>query len=337
MTWRRRIFFSSARQEGCGRLGVEMSEAAVEIRDLRVDYDDFVAVNDLSLSVPRGEVMGWVGPNGAGKTTTFRAMTMLLEPTYGEIRLAGFDIVEDPRKVRKILGYMPDMAPVPTDLKVWEFLDFHAHTHKLGSRKKRGIRVDECLETVNLGEKRDSFCKELSRGQTQRVVLAKTLLHRPEVLVLDEPASGLDPVSRRDLRKAVQHLASEGATVLISSHILSELDEMCSSLCILNQGRLVANGTAAEIRAKFGDGTRRMILEILGDAQSLCERLSGNPGISNLHSEERQVRFHFTGTLEEQSDLIRDLAAAGFKLRTFSEEQFALEEILEQTTEGGTA
>jgi|TARA_B110000438_G_C15811132_1_gene649703 ABC-2 type transport system ATP-binding protein len=312
-----------------------MSEVAVEIRDLRVDYDDFVAVSDLSLTVPRGEVMGWVGPNGAGKTSTFRVMTMLMEPTYGEVRLGGFDIVEDARKVRKILGYMPDMAPVPTDLKVWEFLDFYAHAHKLGSRKARGIRVDECLETVNLCEKRNSFCKDLSRGQTQRLILAKTLLHRPEVLVLDEPASGLDPVSRRELRKTVQHLASEGATVLISSHILSELDEMCSSLCILNQGRLIATGTAAEIRAKFGDGTRRMILEFLGEAQPVREWLSDRPRVSNLNAGDQQVGFHFTGTPEEQAGLIRDLVVAGFNLRTFSEEQFALEEILEQTSGEG--
>jgi ABC-2 type transport system ATP-binding protein len=314
-----------------------MSEVAVEIRDLRVDYDDFVAVNDLSLTVARGEVMGWVGPNGAGKTSTFKVMTMLMEPTYGEVRLGGFDIVEDARKVRRILGYMPDMAPVPSDLKVWEFLDFHAHTHKLGSRRKRGMRVDECLETVRLVSKRESFCKELSRGQTQRLVLAKTLLHRPDILVLDEPASGLDPVSRKELRRTVQQIAAEGATVMISSHILSELDEMCSSLCILNRGRLIANGTAAEIRAKFGDGTRRLVLELLGDEQPVGGWLLKRPGsgITNLEMKKKEVGFHFTGSLEEQAGLIRELAAAGFDLRTFSEEQFALEEILEQASEGG--
>lgn len=311
-----------------------MSEVAVEIRDLRVDYDDFVAVDDLSLLVPRGEVMGWVGPNGAGKTSTFRVMTMLMEPTYGEVKLGGFDIVEDARKVRRILGYMPDMAPVPTDLKVWEFLDFYAHAHKLGSRKLRRMRVDECLETVSLNAKREAFCKELSRGQTQRLVLAKTLLHRPEVLVLDEPASGLDPVSRKELRKTVQHLAGEGTTVLISSHILSELDEMCSSLCILNQGRLVANGTAAEIRAKFGDGTRRLVIEVLGKEEGVSEWLSTRSGVANLEVRDRQVAFHFTGSVGEQAGLIRDLAVAGFELRTFSEEQFALEEILERTSVG---
>ncbi len=312
-----------------------MSETAVEIRDLRVDYDDFVAVNDLSLAIPRGEVMGWVGPNGAGKTSTFRVMTMLLEPTYGEVRLGGLDIIEEPRKVRKILGYMPDMAPVPTDLKVWEFLEFYAHAHKLGSRRSRKMRVEECLEKVSLQTKRDAFCKNLSRGQTQRLVLAKTLLHRPEVLILDEPASGLDPVSRKELRKTVQQVAAEGATVLISSHILSELDEMCSSLCILNQGKLVANGTAAEIRSKFGDGTRRLIIEIMGETEPLREWMSQRSRVSQIEVKENEVRCHFTGSPDEQSDLMRDLAIAEFRLRTFTEEQFALEDILEQASEGG--
>lgn len=311
-----------------------MSEAAVEIRDLRVDYDDFVAVNDLSLSVPKGEVMGWVGPNGAGKTSAFRVMTMLMEPTYGEVKMDGLDIVEDARKVRNILGYMPDLAPVPTDLKVWEFLDFYAHTHKVGSRKQREIRYEECLELVSLADKKEAFCKELSRGQTQRLVLAKTLLHRPKVLVLDEPASGLDPLSRKELRTTVQHLALEGATVLISSHILSELDEMCSSLCILNRGRLVANGTADEIRAEFGDGKRRLVLGLLGMEQEVCQFLMERPGVTNLQAREGQVGFHFNRSAEEQAGIIRDLAAQGFEIRTFTEEQFSLEDILE-LTEGG--
>lgn len=311
-----------------------MSEAAVEIRDLRVDYDDFVAVDDLTLSVPAGEVMGWVGPNGAGKTSAFRVMTMLMEPTYGEVKMDGLDIVEDARKVRKILGYMPDLAPVPTDLKVWEFLDFYAHTHKVGTRKEREIRYEECLDLVNLPDKKEAFCKELSRGQTQRLVLAKTLLHRPKVLVLDEPASGLDPHSRKELRTTVQHLAAEGATILISSHILSELDEMCSSLCILNEGRLVAHGTADEILAEFGDGKRRLVLGLLGMEQEVCEFLMNRAGVSNLEAREGQVAFHFNRSPEDQAGIIKDLAAEGFEMRTFTEKQFSLEDILE-LTEGG--
>lgn len=169
---------------------------------------------------------------------------------------------------------------------------------------------------MSLGDKRESFCKQLSRGQTQRLVLAKTLLHRPEILVLDEPASGLDPLSRKELRNTVQQIASEGSTVLISSHILSELDEMCSSLCILNRGKLIANGTADEIRMGFGDGTRRLDLGLLGKEQEVCQFLQPKSEVTNLEAREGKVSFHFAGTPKEQARLIRELTGQGFDLRT---------------------
>jgi len=149
-----------------------MSDPAIEIKDLRVDYGDFVAVNDISLTIPSGVVYGLVGPNGAGKTSTFKVLTTLMEPTYGEVNVAGFDIFESAEEARRVMAYMPDLAPVPSDLKLWEFLDFHADTHRLGRASERRERVDECLKIVNLYEKRSAWCKELSRGQTQRLVLA---------------------------------------------------------------------------------------------------------------------------------------------------------------------
>ena len=138
-----------------------MSEAAIEIRDLRVDYGDFVAVDDVSLSIPYGEVFGLVGPNGAGKTSTFKVLATLMEPTYGEVKLAGMDVLEETEQAREILGYMPDLAPVPADLRLWEFLLFYAEIHRLGSRRERMDRVEECLETVNLADKRNAWCKKL--------------------------------------------------------------------------------------------------------------------------------------------------------------------------------
>jgi ABC-2 type transport system ATP-binding protein len=192
---------------------------AIDIRYLRVDYGNFVAVDDLTLKVPPGEVLGLVGPNGAGKTSTFRVLATLMEPTYGEVILSGIDVLEDREMARRIIGYMPDLAPVPSDLKVGEFLEFHAAAYGLGNRTQRRDRVAECLAEVALSDKQGSWCRELSRGQTQRVVLAKTLLHRPRVLILDEPASGLDPLARRDLRQALRKLAATGATIFVSSHI----------------------------------------------------------------------------------------------------------------------
>ncbi len=205
---------------------------AIEIRDMRLDYGSFMAVNDINLTVPAGEVCGLVGPNGAGKTSRFKVLTTLMRPTYGEVRLCGMDLFEQPEAAREILGYMPDFAPVPSDLRAWEFLDLFAHSHGLGSASRRRTRIDECLDEVHLSDKRNAWCRELSRGQTQRLVLAKTLLHRPRVVILDEPASGMDPLSRRDLRLTLRKMAAEGVAVIVSSHILSELADMCKRVSL---------------------------------------------------------------------------------------------------------
>jgi len=311
-----------------------MSEAAIEIKDLRVDYGDFVAVQDISLSIPYGEVFGLVGPNGAGKTSTFKVLTTLMEPTYGEVSVAGMDIFEMAGEVRRVMAYMPDLAPVPSDLKLWEFLNFHADTHRLGGRRARRERVDECLKIVNLFDKRGSWCKELSRGQTQRLVLAKTLLHRPKVLILDEPASGLDPLSRREMRFALQALAKEGATVLVSSHILSELAEMCSSLCVMNQGRLLASGTAEEVRKVLGQAERCLSTTTFGDAQAVVLWLETRTGVSEVKSEGGKVSFQFTGEDGEQAKLLVDMVNAGLEIRSFEEEGSSFEDILVRVAEG---
>ena len=311
-----------------------MSGQAIEIRDLRVDYGDFVAVRDISLSVPYGEVFGLVGPNGAGKTSTFKVLTTLMEPTYGEVSIAGLDIFEQAEEARELMGYMPDLAPVPSDLKLWEFLDFHADTHRLGNRKERRARVDECLGIVKLLDKSTAWCKELSRGQTQRLVLAKTLLHRPKVLILDEPASGLDPLSRREMRLILQDLARQGSTIIVSSHILSELAEMCSSLCVMNQGELLASGSAEEVRQKLGSAERRLTAVVLGDVTSVVAWLERRDGVSGISTDGPRVGFNFVGSDEDQGSLLIDLANAGLGLRSFEEENSSFEEILVKVAEG---
>lgn len=301
---------------------------AIDIRSLRVDYGNFVAVDDLTLAVPPGEVFGLVGPNGAGKTSTFRVLATLMEPTYGEVVLSGIDILEDIESARRIIGYMPDLAPVPSDLKVWEFLDFHAAAYGLGSRAQRRERVAECLEEVSLTDQRESWCKALSRGQTQRVVLAKTLLHRPSVLILDEPASGLDPLARRDLRHALRKLAATGATVFISSHILSELAEMCSSLCVMNRGKLLASGTAAQVRDQLGRNNRTLTVSILKRHQEAASWLKSQESVHDLHLSDQQVVFGFTGTDDGQADLMEGLIQRGVRMRAFEEKRSSFEDIL---------
>ncbi len=309
------------------------STPAIDIRDLRVDYGDFVAVNDLTLTVPRGEVFGLVGPNGAGKTSTFRVLTTLMEPTYGDVFLDGVDIQEDIEGARRIIGYMPDLAPVPSDLRVWEFLDFHAAAYGLGSRARRLERVGECLEEVALTAQRNSWCRELSRGQTQRVVLAKTLLHRPRVLILDEPASGLDPLARRDLRHALRKLAGTGATVFVSSHILSELAEMCTSLCVMNRGRLLASGTAEQVRQQLGSTERSLTVTLLGKQELAAEWIGSRPAVHNVQLAGQQVLFDFTGSDDDQADLMEGLIAQGIRLRAFEEKRSSFEDILVEVAE----
>ena len=306
---------------------------AIDIRFLRVDYGDFVAVDDLTLAVPAGEVFGLVGPNGAGKTSTFRVLATLMEPTYGEVIIDGVDVLEHAEDARRRIGYMPDLAPVPSDLRVGEFLEFYAAAYGLGSRALRRQRVAECLEDVALTAQRNCWCKELSRGQTQRVVLAKTLLHRPRVLILDEPASGLDPLARRDLRLTLRRLADTGATVFISSHILSELAEMCSSLCVMNRGRLLASGTVEQVRHQLGTTKRVLTAAVLHDQQEAADWLAVQPAVHDLRLAGQHVSFGFTGTDEAQASLLENLIHRGVRLRAFEEKRTSFEDILVEVAE----
>lgn len=307
--------------------------SAIEIRDLRVDYGDFIAVHGLDLEVPEGEVYGLVGPNGAGKTSTFKVLATLLEPTYGDVRIAGFDLREEVISIRKVLGYMPDLAPVPSDLKVREFLDYHAQTHNIGPKAARDERIDECLDQVKLADKQGAWCHQMSRGQTQRLVLAKTLLHRPRVMILDEPASGLDPLSRRELRHTLQAVAQEGTTVIVSSHILTELAEMCTSIGVLNQGKLLASGTAREVREKLGGAERILTAVFLNDQEAGATLLRECEGVDQVEVSKSEVDFRFRGTGEDQCALLKKLAAGPQPLRSLQEESSTFEEILVRVAE----
>lgn len=301
---------------------------AIDIRDLRVDYGNFVAVDDLTLCVPPGEVFGLVGPNGAGKTSTFRVLATLMEPTYGEVVLAGVDVLEDVEAARRVIGYMPDLAPVPSDMKVAEFLEFHAAAYGLGTRAECRARVAECLEEVALSDKRGSWCRELSRGQTQRVVLAKTLIHRPRVLILDEPASGLDPLARRDLRHALRKLAATGATVFVSSHILSELAEMCSSLCVMNRGKILASGTVDAVRSQLGSNERTISLSLLSPQPDTAIWLKSQDLVHDLQMSGPLLSFGFSGSDDDQADLLENLIRRGVRMRAFEEQRSSFEDIL---------
>ncbi len=235
------------------------------------------------------------------------------------------------------MGYMPDLAPVASDLKVWEFLDFFADAHGLGSAAARRARVDECLIEVALTDRKDVFCKTLSRGQMQRLILAKTLLHAPKVMILDEPASGMDPLSRRNLRRALRRLTEAGSTVFISSHILSELAEMCSSICVMNRGQLLASGPVDEVRRLLGRAERTLTVVVLERADAAADWIWQQAGVTNLQRNGENVTFTYSGTHEEQAALLSGLIAQELRVTVFGEQKSTFEEILIDVAEGNSS
>lgn len=242
--------------------GPPAAAPAVRTRGLTKRFGDLFAVNHLDLDVPRGSVFGLIGPNGAGKTTTFSILASLLTPTDGEVEVGGIDPGRDPRGVRRIVGYMPDVMGVYDGLRVYEYLEFFAAAYQL-PRNRWPALVEGLLELVDLSDKRDAMVDSLSRGMKQRLSLARALVHDPEILILDEPASGLDPRARIDLRGLLGELAAMGKTVIISSHILAELEEMCSHVAILDGGRVLAQGAPGDIGAEL-TGSRTVLVRLAG-------------------------------------------------------------------------
>jgi len=307
------------------------SPPAVSIRDLRIDYGSHIAVHGMDLDIPAGVIYGLVGPNGAGKTSTFKAITSLLEPTNGSINIAGYDIVKHRRHAQAIIGYMPDMAPVPTDLKLWEFLELYAGSHGLYGKEKAD-RISECLEMVELDHKTKAYCKSLSRGMMQRLVLAKTMLHRPRTLILDEPASGMDVRSRVTLRNILRNACSEGATVLVSSHILSELSEMCDMIGILHQGNLLSTGTVDEVLQSMTSLQPDINLKLatpVAQQHEWQQWLESQENVSDVkvHSP-TDATFHFWGEPIDFSALLLRAHQDGYSVFRVSERQRNLENIL---------
>jgi ABC-2 type transport system ATP-binding protein len=305
----------------------------IEIRDLRVDYGDFTAVHDLSLSIGKGEIYGFIGPNGAGKTSTFKVLGTLMEPTFGEVTVGGFNVAEQPREVHRILGYMPDFPPVYEDLRVWEFCDLFHAAYGLPSVERKG-QIDKALKQTSLTEKRMALCGGLSRGMKQRLLLAKTLLQEPKVLILDEPASGLDPHSRIELREILKELASEGRTILISSHILTEMEGFCTSIGIIEQGRLKVSGTIEEVIRQI-QPARRLLVEILAPDPRVGKLLEDFPGVEDIQDlTPTQYTFQFSGEDAGVAEILAALVGKSIRVKAFHEDRMDVEDVFMQVSKG---
>jgi ABC-2 type transport system ATP-binding protein len=310
-----------------------MSDVVVT-RDLVKRYPGTLAVAGLDLTVGQGEIFGLVGPNGAGKTTTLRILATLLAATSGHAEVAGIDVRRDPDSARRVLGFMPDVFGVYDDMKVWEYLDFFARCYGIAAAKRRRM-IGDLLDLVDLGDKREAYVQGLSRGMQQRLCLAHTLVHDPQVLLLDEPASGLDPRARVELRELLRELRSLGRTILISSHILPELEELCTSVAIVDHGRVLAHGKVADIerRLRYGAVLR---VHVLGDGEaveSARSHFAADPRVASVAvSDDGQIEIGFRGDDDGAADLLTRAVGAGIRIAAFSRAASDLEELFLQVT-----
>jgi len=308
---------------------------AIETIDLTRKYGKLTAVNTLSLQIPAGSLFGLIGPNGAGKTTTLRMLAGLLDPSSGEIRINGNSTNQGWREIRRQIGYMPDFFGVYEDMLVWEYLDFFARCYDIPTRRRQAV-IGELLELVDLTEKRDAYVQALSRGMRQRLCLAHTLVHDPAVLLLDEPASGLDPRARVEMRELLRELGAMGKTIIVSSHILTELAEMCDSVGIIERGHLVVSGPVEEIsrQAQMGHTLR---IKPLADSEALAAILRAQPGVGNIFPTNGALEVEFTGDEEATAALLETLIAAGIRVTSFAEISSDLEDIFLRLTKGEVA
>lgn len=304
----------------------------IELIDFGKDYGEFTAVERLNLKIEAGEMFGFIGPNGAGKSTSIRFLATLLKASRGEGIVNGFSVTQQPMMVRQSVGYMPDNFGVYDGMKVWEFLDFFAVAYRIPKGQRKKI-IKDVLELLDLGHKRDDFVNGLSRGMKQRLCLAKTLVHDPPVLILDEPTSGLDPRARIEVKALLKELRRMGKTVLISSHILTELADCCSSIGIIERGQLLMHGPINEVYRRI---RRNRIVEI-----KFTSQMESGLSIvrSNPHMRDVQIEDH-SCTVELETDdagvqkLLQQLVASGVGVRSFADKEPSLEDVFMLVTKG---
>jgi ABC-2 type transport system ATP-binding protein len=313
----------------------------IETRDLTKKYGDLFALKSLNLKLDKGDVFGFIGPNGAGKTTTMRILATLLNPSWGEAYVCGHSIYTNPKEIRRAIGYMPDFFGVYDDMKVIEYLEFFAAAYRIKGPQRRKV-CDDVLELVDLGYKRDAFVTSLSRGMTQRLGLARVLLHDPQVLLLDEPASGLDPRARIEIRGLLKELRGMGKTIMVSSHILPELADICNKVGIIERGELLVNSDVTDVMKQVR--TRTVLkVQVAADPDRAAKLLGEHPTVDviDIAKVEAGGEPEITVTLKEgetdYTELPSVLIAAGFKLKLFKPEEINLETAFMELTKGITA
>lgn len=306
----------------------------IEIQNLTKKYGSFTALDQLNLSLEEGVVFGFVGANGAGKSTTFSILATLLSPTSGDALINGKSVVKEPVEVRKQIGYMPDFFGVYDQLKVDEYLDFYGASYGIHAAERK-VLIPQLLELVNLTNKRYDYVDLLSRGMKQRLCLARALIHDPKVLILDEPASGLDPRARVEMRDILRNLKSMGKTILISSHILPELAEMCDEIGVIDNGKLIAHGNVATIQAQL-QGEKRIVVKVAERLHEVRIFLEEDPMISsiNLIDNRSEIAFNYRGTNADQVALLKKAMLADLPIYALSEEEKDLEDVFMAMTKG---
>ena len=304
----------------------------VDIQGLCVVYGKQMAVRNLSLTIPRGEIFGFIGPNGAGKTTTIKVLATLLKPTAGSVRVLGTNVAHSPQLVRRNIGYVPDSFGVYEDLTVAEYLSFFAAAYRIEWAKRAGT-VGDVLALTDLRDKADSQVDALSRGMKQRLGIARILLHDPQLLLLDEPASGLDPRARIELRELLKELQRMGKTILVSSHILHELSQFCTRIGIIEAGQLVAEGSLVDIYRKL-DLKRTVHVQISNLTPPLAEAIGRVPGITSVEQLADRVAIQVREDELAMEDLLATLHGLGARIRMFQPEAMDMETAFMKLTEG---
>ena len=302
--------------------------------DLTKKYGDAYAIKSIDLDLQSGDLFGFIGPNGAGKTTTMRIIATLLEPSYGEAYVCGYSVHTAPKEIRRLVGYMPDFFGVYDDMTVVEYLEFFAASYRIQGEARRN-RVNEMLDVVDLDFKRDAFANTLSRGQTQRLGLARTLLHDPQVLLLDEPLSGLDPRARIEMRNLLRKLGEMGKTIIVSSHILPELADVCNKIGIIDKGELKQNATKSEVIRMVREYTVLVVQPARGEQlDEITSLLTGHEKVQACELGDGVIRVVLKSEVTDYSDLPRLLIENNIDLRQFSEEELDLESAFMALTKG---